>query len=139
MSWETERQNIVTAFKTPWEAGSNLPVQWENIEFDPPGDGSPYLAFAVIRGQSTQMGKVSTAKARFRHPGIVQIDVNIAKGKGTRIATLLVDEIAAIFRGKIISGIIFRAPDVRRITEPETSRVRFIVTIPYHRDSTFTI
>lgn len=139
MSYEAERQAITTAFKTPWEAGSNLPVQWENIEFDPPQDGAPFVAFAILRGQSTQVGVVSSTKARFRHPGIVQVDVNIAKGKGTRLGVLLVDEIAAIFRGQLVSGIVFNAPDIRRMLEPETSRVRFIVTIPFHRDATFNL
>ena len=139
MSYETERLAIRTAFKTAWEAGSDLPVQWFNIDFDPPADGSPYIAFSVLRGQSGQSGMLSATQARFRHPGVVQIDVVIGKGKGSRIALELVDEIAAIFRGQNVSGIIFRAPDVSQILEPEVSRVRFIVSIPFHRDETFII
>ncbi len=135
MTWEAERVTIVSAFKTAWEAGSNLPVQWENQAFDPPADGGIFLSLSILRGQSTQAGMVGGGVAMYRHPGIVQIDVSIAQGKGTRVGLELVDEIALIFRGKNISGIIFRAPDIRRMLEPETSRIRFIVTIPYHRDA----
>lgn len=139
MNYEGERQAITAAFKAPWVAGSNLPVQYNNIKFDPPADGAPFLAFRIIRGQSVRVGRVSSGKARFRHPGIVQIDISIAQYKGTKIANLLIDEVAAIFRGQTISGIVFRAPDVREMLEPETSRVRFIVTIPFHWDDNFNL
>ena len=137
MSYETERQNITTAFKTAWGAGSNLPVQYENVEFTPPGAGAPFVAFTVLRGQSQASGIVGGGVIRYRHPGVLQIDVNIAKGKGSRLALDLVDEIALIFRGIIVSGIVFRAPDVRRMLEPETARLRYVVSIPFHRDTNF--
>ena len=135
MSYETERQNITTVFKAAWEAGSDLPVQYENVDFDPPNDAGPFVALAVLRGQSVASGLVGGGTIRYRHPGILQIDVSTAKGKGTALALNYVDEIATIFRGKNISGIVFRAPDVRRMLEPETSRHRFVVSIPFYRDS----
>jgi hypothetical protein len=136
MSYETERVNITTAFKNAWEAGSNLPVQWENITFDPPANGDPFVAVSIINGQSAQSGMIGGGQAQYRHPGVLQIDISIAKGKGTKVARLLVDEVATIFRGQIVSGIVFRAPAVRRMLEPETSRVRFIVSFTFHRDET---
>lgn len=135
MTYETERVTIVTAFKTAWEAGSNLPVQWENQAFDPPTDGGIFVSLSILRGQSAHAGMVGAGVAMYRHPGTVQVDVSIAQGKGTRVGLELVDEISLIFRGKIISGIIFRAPDIRRMLEPETSRIRFIISFPFHRDA----
>ncbi len=139
MSYEAERVNITAGFRVPWEAGSNLAVQWPNHKFDPPTDGGMYLGFRIIRGQSNAMGIVSSSKARYRHPGIVQIDINFAKNSGNKVANEVADEVAAIFRGQTISGIIFRAPDVREMLEPETSRVRLIITIPFHRDTNFNL
>lgn len=137
MTYETERVSLTTEFKTAWAAGSNLPVQYFNIDFTPPADGSPYLVFAILRGQSAVAGMAGAGQNRYRHPGIVQIDVNIAQGKGSRIALELVDEAAAIFRGKVVDGIRFSAPDVREMLEPESSRIRFIVSIPFYRDENF--
>jgi hypothetical protein len=137
MSYETERQTITTLFKTAWEAGSNYPVQWPNQEFTPPSDGSPYVAFNILRGQSRAASLNSSGSARYRHPGIVQIDVIFSRGKGVRLANETADEIAAIFRGKTLSGIRYQAPDVREVSEPETSRVRFNVSVPFTRDTTF--
>ena len=137
MSYEAERQTLTQAFKTAWDAGSALPVQYENIDFDPPADGSPYLSFSILRGQAAVAGMVGGGVNRYRHPGLVQIDVVTAVGEGTRVGTLLVDEVCLIFRGQNVSGIIFSAPDVRRMIEPETSRHRFIVTIPFYRDENF--
>lgn len=137
MSYENERQAITQAFKTAWEAGSNLPVQHFNRDFDPPADGGPYLKFFILRGTSATASLNSGNVQRYRHPGLVQIDIVISQGKGSRIGLDLVDEVAAIFRGQNIGGIIFRAPDVTEIDEAETSRVSFIVSIPFHRDSNF--
>lgn len=134
MSYETERQDITQAFKTAWEAGSNLPVKYFNSEFTPPANGSPWVTFTIIRGQSRAVGIVGNNQVRYRHPGVVQIDISIAQKKGSRIALLLADEIAAIFRGKTISGIRFFAPELTEVTEEQTSRTKFIVSIAFHRD-----
>ena len=137
MSYETERQQITQAWKTAWAAGSNLPCQYRNIKFDPPADGGPFAVFAILRGQSTTAGMAGGGNNRYRHPGVVQIDISISEGKGSRIALTLADEVAAIFRGQNVSGIIFRAPALAEISEPEVSRARHIVSIPFHRDTTF--
>ena len=67
---------------------------------------------------------------------VLRGDVVVEDGTGSREALEACDKIAAIFAGQKVSGILFRQPDGPiPNNEPETSRQRFIMRIPYQRDS----
>lgn len=137
MSYETERVNIETAFRASW--GSTTTIQTENKDFTPPASGA-WVVLTILRGQSEVVGLSGGNSRRYRHPGVLQIDVVIEQAKGTKVVLDLCDTVAAIFRGKRISGIVFLAPEgPTRIDEPETSRLRFAVSIPFYRDTTLVI
>lgn len=136
MSYDQERQDITSHFETEWAltAYAALPVKYQNRAFDPPDEG-PWVEMNILRGQAAAAALVGGGVVRYRHPGVLQFDVILEAAKGTRSALVICDQIAAIFRGVKVSNILFRAPDgPRMLNEPETSRQRFILSIPFQRD-----
>ena len=136
MGYDQERQDITSHLKANFSA---LPIQFENIgTFDPPADGSPWLEVNILRGQAAAASLVGGGGVRYRHTSVLQLTVNLAQGKGTRIALEHCDSLAAIFRGQKVNNLLFRAPaGPFRLNEPETGRQRFIISIPFQRDESF--
>ena len=135
MTYEADRQTITSHLKTELAQISSLPVKTDNLPFDPPGEGA-WVELHILRGQAQAASLRTGAGARVRYTGLVQFDVVVEPGTGSREALEACDHLATIFAGKKVGAILFRQPDGPiPNNEPETSRQRFIMRIPYQRDA----
>ena len=134
MTWSTELRTLESHFATQW--GATTPIHFQEAgAFTPPSDHSPWVRFQILQGESAIVAGHG-AGGRYRHPGVIQIDIQTAKGKGTAPALSLADQAAAIFRGKRIGDVLCRAPALSEPT-PDGGYYRVTVSIRYQRDENF--
>jgi hypothetical protein len=135
MTYAAELQTIESHFSTNW-AGAT-PIQFENDgAFEPPSDQAAFVRLFVLQGESENVGGRGKNIQKFRHPGVVQIDILSSEGRGTKPALDLADQASAIFRGKRVNDVIFRAPAIAKPAEGG-GYYRVTVSVRYHRDENF--
>ena len=135
MSYETEREVLETHFLENWP---ETEIDWENVEASPELEadkqaGSPWVRFTIQNGQAFAAA-IGGDPLMYRSPGVVFVQVFTKSGIGTAIGAGLADKVAAIFRGKrLTGGIHCQAPTVTRIGR-DGSWFQFNVSIPFYRD-----
>lgn len=126
---------IITYFEEEWvSARPDVPVAWDNIEFDPSDNDDPWIRFSILDGNSVQASIGNDPF--FRAIGIVEIQIFTPTGGGTLVSRELASDIGAIFRRVQIGGITFRAPSLSRVG-PDGKWFQQNVSIPYYSDTTF--
>ena len=78
-----------------------------------PADGDEFVAFWVLPATTIQVGLGATPG--FRSACVVQVDVNVPAGTGTRRAIELGDQVSELFLGKQIDGVTIRDKFVNEI------------------------
>ena len=137
-----EQSTIRTTFEAAW--AGRTPIAWENAPFDPAKDAAnastkalqPWVRVSGLSGEAhlNEFG----AGGRYRHPGVAIVQVFVPKDSGTGAADGYIDAAGAIFRGRSIGGIIFRAPyrdGTGRIDGPWYT---VNLNVPFLRDESFT-
>lgn len=104
-------------------------IAYENVEFTPPADGSPWLAFHYKEVDTAYLSLDRKCKS---YIGLVQVNIIFAPGSGTDKARRLAKDIADFFEdGKMLEhGYIYEGGEVRPIQKSETGwlvPVRFSV------------
>lgn len=92
---------------------TTTPIAYDNVHFDKTNQ-SEFIQFMIIPSVEKQ-ASLSDKMVLYRQFGGVGIIVNVAKDKGSKRATVIADELAGLFRSKVINGIQFRTPEVSMI------------------------
>jgi hypothetical protein len=136
MTYAAQRTTIMTQWDTQWKAIRPLvPYAHGNARFDPPVD-NPWLRISILDGESQQASFGATDRGLHRHVGVVSIDAYVPLGTGEALLRTLLDEATDIFRSRVISGIVFRAPRLSS-GQPSDNYFRMTATIPFQRDEVF--
>lgn len=77
-----------------WAADNDLPVAWENVAFTPPVDGSAYLKFNLLAGQTRSDDLAGQLRAWI---GVAQITVFVPAGAGPAAAESLLKQLDALY------------------------------------------
>lgn len=71
-----------------------LPIAYEDVAFTPPADGSPYLRSFLLPANTTSEDLEGKHTA---YRGVYQVSVVTKAGEGRGAASLIADELAALF------------------------------------------
>lgn len=139
MGYSEEHQAIKARLVANWDQES-VPVAWPNYgsnsggSFVPPVD-RPYMRFYVAPGEARQLTIGDPAgQNRYRHLGLIVMQLYVFQGQGDGEALELADTAAAIFRNQKFSGVWSLTPRINTIGETPDGRYQINVTIPYQRD-----
>jgi len=131
MSFETAGNTIRSRFATQFALiQPTVPIHYDNDAGDPP-DSGPWVRLTILDGDASQVSLGATR--RWRNPGVVTIQVFVEVGIGDGLAREIADDVAAIFRGVTVSGVIFRAPSIRRVG-PDGKWYQVNVSTPFQFD-----
>jgi hypothetical protein len=131
MSLVAELGILESEFNDNW---TDTPIQFENDgSFIPPKNGAPYVRFFLLQGPSRLVGGRGAGVGRYRHMGIIQVDVLARQGNGTKAALALADKVGAIFREQMIDGVLCRTPAIAK-PAGDAGYYRVTVSIEYQRD-----
>jgi len=133
MNWSSASVALTSAFNTGWCSASA--VAWPGVRYAPVV-GTPFVRFSMIPGESVQVSMAGAGNRGWRHTGIVIVQVFRPCYEGEKTALTWAENVAAIFRGKTISGIVLKAPTVETIgNQGDWHQVN--VTIPFTFDATY--
>ncbi len=102
----TIRQRFATEFAL---VRAGVPVAYANRQFSPP-DNAEWVRLNIIEGNSTLAGIGGAGANLYRNSGLVAAQIFVPVAVGDGLAYEIADDIAAIFRGKLVSGVRFRTP-----------------------------
>ena len=123
------RAEIETGFATLWSA---TPVAHENVVFEPPADGAPWVRLTVA-SDPAELASIGGPPRRWRCRGRVAVEIHVAAGTGSRTALHLADQVLDLFAGWPPSPLCFLpgwpAPAARA-----GDAYRVIVTVPFRHD-----
>ncbi len=71
-----------------------LPIAFEDVEFTPPSDGSPYLQAYLL---PANLDSTDLEGVHLLFQGVFQISIVTAAGNGTGAASAIADELRALF------------------------------------------
>ncbi len=113
MNESQARDVIYKQFATDW--GSTTAIAYQNINYTPPNDGSPWVRLNVIHITSTQASLGGVGDRRFRRRGVVVVQVFTKDGDATYNNDTYADKARGIFEGKKLSGVTFQNVGVETI------------------------
>lgn len=119
----------ITAPATP-----RTPILWDNAPGEPPAD-NPWVRATLLPGQAEKIDL--GVPGRYRHPGVLDIQIFSPIQKGVRALTALADHMATIWRSVTVSGIVFRTPSLYRVGDTTDGWFQMNVSVPYRWDETF--
>lgn len=102
----TIRQRFATEFAL---VRASVPVAYTNRQFTPP-DNAEWVRLNIIEGDSTLAGIGGAGANLYRNSGLVAAQIFVPVAVGDGLAYEIADDIAAIFRSKLVSGVRFRTP-----------------------------
>ncbi|WP_144815161.1 phage tail terminator-like protein [Enterobacter sp. DE0047] len=76
-----------------WADGEGVPVAWDNIQFDPPGDG----LYLISHDMPAQPYSIDLAGGSRVYPGVYQVTVVAPAGGGKSQARALARRVAGLF------------------------------------------
>ncbi len=125
--------NIIRArVATQIATGLAIPVAYDNVQFVPPNSGS-YIQASVIFGQSQQVSLGGPGQKRFRHIGLLTINIfaPVNTGDGAMLGTA--GSVEALFRAVTVSGVVFQVPNVLRVGQ-DGKYYQIAVQCPFYAD-----
>lgn len=131
---------IENKFATSW--GAKTPIKYDNVPFTPPT--TSWVAIETWDGKS-EKASVGAGQQLRRSLGTVFVMIFTPVGGGSKAARGYADDVKAVFRDLVVSGVTFFEGDVTRIGEkyytnsgtgvPATSQwMQFAVSIPFKYD-----
>ncbi|QRY68195.1 hypothetical protein JVX98_28320 [Ensifer sp. PDNC004] len=114
------------------------PIAFENDGFEPPSDPDYWLLVEMFGDLFAQesIGAETQDANLWREAGQIYVHVMTPRGVGTRVARQYGRQIADLFRGQEIAGVVFRDASIGA-GEPgkaDGSYFRMTVTIDWQRD-----
>ncbi len=95
-----------------------------------------FVDFTILFGEARRMN-IGISYRNHRCEGIININIYVKKGEGTRTALSYADDIAGIFRDKLFSGILCKSPSIKRLGE-ELQWFVYNVSVPFQADFAYT-
>ncbi|MEQ8816542.1 MAG: phage tail terminator-like protein [Thalassobaculum sp.] len=123
------RAEIETRFAALWSA---TPVAYENVAFEPPGDGLPWVLLRLA-DDGAELASVGGPPRRWRCRGRVLLEIVTAAGTGSRAASLLADQALDLFAGWPASSLTFLAGAPGPAVQSGDG-YRVTVTVPFRHD-----
>lgn len=131
---------IENTFNTAW--GSTTPIRFDNVAFTPPE--TSWVSLEVWDGKSNK-ASIGTGSQLRRSIGTVFVTIFTPLNGGSKPARQLADQVSAVFRDLVVSGVTFYEADFSRVGEkyftnsgtgvPATAQWYQIgVAIPYKYD-----
>jgi len=112
---------------------STTPVAYDNHEFVKPTDGSSWVRFTILEGDSDLAG-IGASTRLFRNTGVIVCQVFIQAGKGSKPALDIIDVLTTLWSGASFNGITCRAASVARVGTDE-GWYQVNLSIPYYWDN----
>lgn len=138
---EAERTLIENYFDTEWLSGSyyHVPVAYPNVDFEPPHNKDSYVRLQFLATPSNQItlgGAANSSLIRFQ--GILQIDIYVEEGIGSKEARAIMDECSRILTrtqiSSVTAGVVtFRTPEVVHLGL-DGEYDRYVISWDYERD-----
>lgn len=144
MSFATERDVLSSYFQDNWNETTQGKIAWDNIPFEMPK--TLFVQFQIVNLSGGQRSLGGTKKLE-RHYSEVQVDVYVPQNLGVAIARTRADEIATLFRRKVLYTsdnelLQFQTPVIRQLAPNETRalniediKYRLMVRCPFYRDA----
>jgi hypothetical protein len=114
-------------------APSDLALAFDNVAFKPPSPSKPWLRTTILDAEAVKTDLVN----RYRHPGLVVVQVFVPIQSGTRGGRALADQVASLFRSVTVSGIFFRTPSLQRVGDTSDGWFQMNVNVPFFWDESF--
>jgi hypothetical protein len=132
MSYDAHRIAVQQHVQSNW---TTTPILYDGAV---PAEHTDEFIRINIFDSSSQQSSIGGAVARYRHVGVVVIEiyVRISEQMGSGNATRYGDTLAALFRGETVGDALFRSPTVRQVGRDE-GWYRVNVEIPFQRDECF--
>ncbi len=119
------RQQLVTNWAT-------TPIKFPNTPI--PAIEPPFVYCDVLFAAAEQVSIGAAYSRQYRHSGIIQLTIYVARNIGSGEITGYADSLAAIFRGQNLSGVVCSAPvlDRARPADAEGQYWMRTLTIPFY-------
>ena len=141
MSFAQTASTIRTRFATEWpQLRPAVAIAYDNLAFDPGRDAldaernpAAWVRLTIIPGEGFQ-ASLGTPRV-WRATGVAVVQVFAPLGAGDGLAYGLADDVASVFRGASVQGVVFRAPSLTRVG-PDEAWYQINVATPFQADST---
>lgn len=126
MAFDAIRAAIEDHFSTNY---STTVVAYDNVPFTPPATSHVRLFILDGGGSQVDMG----AAPSYRYTGVVEVQVFVPSDSGSGPAMQLADEVATLFRGRTLGGVVCRTPYATRVGQRD-GWYQVNVTVPFYFD-----
>lgn len=123
------RAEIETRFAAHWVA---TPVAFENVAFEPPGDGGPWVRLVIV-SDGAALASIGGPPRRWRCRGRMLLDIDVPGGTGSRGAIERADQALDLFANWPASELVFLAGSPGPALQLG-ERCRVTVTVPFRFD-----
>lgn len=130
MTYDANRKDIQDYVAANW---SSTPVLYDSAT---PAVHQDEWIRVGFRDFPAQQASIGGAAVKYRHFGMLLIEIYVTEQMGSGRATRYGDTLAGLFRGATVGDALFRAPVVRQIGRDE-GWYRVNVEIPFQRDECF--
>lgn len=118
-------------FNTEWNGLTQ--IAWPDLDFTPP-DSETWVRFVCVGNDGFQASMGDPTANRFRHFGIVTIQIFQPFGQGSIDARAKADEVLSIFQGVSLNGIYFFNANARQIGQDGFGYYQINVLISFRYD-----
>lgn len=133
MSYADEGTAILQRFYTEWAGTTGIAVP--NKEFEPTAD-EPWVRVSILGADAALVSSGNTGDRRYRHTGLVSVQVFVPKNTGDGVARTLAEQACAVFRGVTADDVVYGAPYVTP-GGTDGNWYQLNVWAPFRRDSLF--
>lgn len=110
----------------------SVPVAYPNRQFTPP-DNAEWVRLSIVEGASALAALGGAGGNLYRDSGVVVAQIFVPAAAGDGLAYGIADEIAAIFRATVVSGVRFRTPSTAPVG-PDGPWYQRNVSVPFSAD-----
>lgn len=112
MSFESAANTIRSRFYDDFPTyRPNVDIAWPNANYTPTS-GEEWVRLNILPASSRQ---VATVGDKWRHPGVVSVQIFVPEGTGDGKAYAIADDVAAVFQGMTLSGVRFKATSANTV------------------------
>lgn len=132
MNFDDARKEIRAFFETEW--GALTAIAWPDVEFTVP-DGQTWVRFNSEENDGRQVSMGSVGANRFRHFGIVTVQVFQPQGQGSKDASSKATTALGVFMGATTSnGVKFFDVSGRDVGNDDNGFCQINVTASFYYD-----
>lgn len=116
---------------------NGAPVFGENTVGSTPDDGSPFVVVQYPLVRSSQPGLGTIGQRLFRDEGAFRVVIHVERGAGANRGRQWADEIAAIFRGRDLDGVLQTWAPSAPVTDDRNAEGNYYIlsfAVPYTHD-----